>query len=224
MNHRTPRPPQTRHGARRTLALALSCLSLVACAQTTTPPGDGPGPRSATGAQAAPEAAPRRADGWQRLQAQRGRMMEELKAKLQITPAQEPAWSRFTEALGNTPAPHAAHAGQWREIAQLTTPERIDRMKALRAQHHAEMLAYMDRRGEATKAFYASLDEAQKKTFDAETARWMQGWTRGPEGQGHGHGHGHGHGGSHGQGMGPAHGTGHTPGEHMMGPGRGWSR
>ncbi len=49
-------------------------------------------------------------------------------------------------------------------MAQLTTPERIDRMRALRAQHNAEA----DRRDDATKTFYAALTPAQQKVFDAE--------------------------------------------------------
>jgi hypothetical protein len=52
-------------------------------------------------------------------------------------------------------------------MEQLTTPERIDRMRALRAQHAAEA----DRRGEATKTFYAALTHEQQKTFDAKSHR-----------------------------------------------------
>src|SRR3989338_4530968 len=45
-----------------------------------------------------------------------------------------------------------------------TPPERIGRMRAMRAQHASEA----DRRGEATKAFYAALTPEQQKTFDAQ--------------------------------------------------------
>ena len=41
-------------------------------------------------------------------------------------------------------------------------------MRALRNQRMAEMNAAMDKRGEATKAFYAALTPEQQKTFDAE--------------------------------------------------------
>ena len=64
---------------------------------------------------------------------------------------------------------------QW---AQLTTPERIDRMRELNAQRSAEM----DRRGDATKAFYTALDVEQKKTFDNVGMRFMQGGKRGHRG------------------------------------------
>ena len=57
------------------------------------------------------------------------------------------------------------------EFAKLTTPERIDRMRALRAQRNAEM----DKRMDATKGFYAVLTAEQKKTFDAESLRFLGG-------------------------------------------------
>ena len=55
-------------------------------------------------------------------------------------------------------------------MARMTTPDRLDHMRALRDQRNAEM----DRRADATKAFYDQLSAEQKKTFDAETARMVQ--------------------------------------------------
>jgi periplasmic protein CpxP/Spy len=89
----------------------------------------------------------------------------ELKAKLQISPAQEGAWSAWTTAL-QPPANRPARPDR-AEFAKLTTPERIDRMSAM----HTERSARMQKRGEATKTFYAALSAEQKKVFDAETAR-----------------------------------------------------
>ncbi len=93
-----------------------------------------------------------------------------LKAKLKLTPEQEGAWTTFTAAM-KPPArmehPHMDRA----EIAKLTTPERIDKMRAMRTQHMADMNAAMDKRDDATKAFYAVLNDEQKKVFDAEHAR-----------------------------------------------------
>lgn len=110
----------------------------------------------------------------------------ELKASLQITPAQEGAWTAFTAAM----QPRARHARptpeQRAEFAKLTTPERIDKMHALRAQRMAGISAAMDQRGEAIKTFYAALSPEQKKTFDAEHAKFGK---RG--------GHGHHEGGMH---------------------------
>jgi periplasmic protein CpxP/Spy len=93
-----------------------------------------------------------------------------LKAKLKITAEQENAWATFTAAL--KPTGTTAHKRPDRaEMEKLTTPERIDKMKALRTQHMADMAAAMDKRGEATKVFYATLSDEQKKVFDTETAR-----------------------------------------------------
>lgn len=90
-----------------------------------------------------------------------------LKARLKITPEQESAWDTFTAAM----KPPAAAMGQMRqihaELSKLSTPERIDKMRALRSQHMADM----EKREEATKTFYASLTPDQKKTFDDEHAR-----------------------------------------------------
>lgn len=81
-----------------------------------------------------------------------------FKEKLQLTAQQEGAWTAWQQAL--QPAQHARLDRQ--AIASLTTPERIDRLRAERAQRSAEM----DRRGEATKAFYAALTQSQQQTFD----------------------------------------------------------
>ena len=91
----------------------------------------------------------------------RAQRLDALKARLHLTAAQEPAWTAFTTALQPGERPARPDRKEW---AQFTTPERIDRMRALRAQHAAEA----DRRGEATKAFYATLTPEQQKTFDAQ--------------------------------------------------------
>jgi hypothetical protein len=53
------------------------------------------------------------------------------------------------------------------DMSKLTTPERIDKMKEMRAQRMGEMAAEMDKRGAATKTFYAALTPEQQKLFDA---------------------------------------------------------
>ena len=106
-----------------------------------------------------------------KMQAWMSKRQAELKARLKITPAQEGAWTAFTASMqpparmmgGERPM-----AGQRAELDKLTTPERIDKMKALRTQRMTEMNAEMDKRGDATKAFYAVLSPEQQKTFDAE--------------------------------------------------------
>jgi periplasmic protein CpxP/Spy len=98
----------------------------------------------------------------------------ELKAKLKITPAQEGAWTTFTASM----QPPAGGMMGMRydpkvkaDMDKLTTPERIDKMRALRAERMSTMNAQMDKRGAATKAFYAVLSSEQKAVFDAVAMR-----------------------------------------------------
>lgn len=104
--------------------------------------------------------------------------LADLKGKLKLQPHQEAAWNTFEQAM-QPPAPPAARADR-AAMEKLTTPERIDQMQAMHAQREAEM----KKRGDATKTFYAGLTPEQKKTFDAETARFMAG---GPGMRGHHH-------------------------------------
>lgn len=110
-----------------------------------------------------------------RWQARHDQRMAELKKELQLTPAQESAWTQFAGAM-RPPASMPQHPNR-EAMARMTTPERIDQMQAMHKQRQAEM----DRHAEATKAFYASLTPEQKKKFDAHTAQAM--------GKHHGGGH-----------------------------------
>lgn len=103
-------------------------------------------------------------------EADAAKQMAELKAILQITADQEGAWTAFTTAM-KPPARMDHQRPDRAELSKLTTPERIDKMRALRTQHMAERTAAMDKREEATRAFYAALNTDQKKLFDAEQAR-----------------------------------------------------
>ena len=93
----------------------------------------------------------------------------DLRAKLKISASQEGAWTAYTAAM-KPPANMKGQHPDRAEMEKLTTPERIDKMKSLRTQHHADMTTAMDKRDEATKAFYAALSTEQKKTFDSEHA------------------------------------------------------
>ena len=104
----------------------------------------------------------------ERIQQRMAQRQAQLKQKLQITPAQEGAWTAYVAAMQ---PPANMQRLDRAEFAKLTTPERIDRMRALRTAHHAEM----DKRGEATKTFYAALTAEQKKVFDAENTRGRRG-------------------------------------------------
>jgi periplasmic protein CpxP/Spy len=108
----------------------------------------------------------------QRMQEHMQRRFESLKRILQLTPAQEGAWNAWTAAM--KPSPQMVQQMQQRramheEMARMSTPERIDRMRQTRAQHMAEM----DRRADATKSFYAQLTAAQQKSFDEISLRFF---------------------------------------------------
>src|SRR6059058_4985480 len=117
-----------------------------------------------------------------KMQQRMAQKLGELKQKLAITPAQEGAWAAWTAAVQPTPHQRPDRA----EFERLTTPERIDRMRAMRAQRNADM----DKRMDATKTFYATLGGEQKKIFDTESLRFLAGGHGGHHGH-HGGGEGH---------------------------------
>jgi len=92
----------------------------------------------------------------------------DLKAKLKLSPTQEGAWNAFTASMqlpanmGMRMSPENRQA-RHDEMSKLSTPERIDRMSALKVQRDAEMA----KRQDATKTFYAALTPEQQKVFDA---------------------------------------------------------
>ena len=106
--------------------------------------------------------------------------LADFKQRLALTPAQEPAWTRFSEAMQ---AKNDFARLDRTSMEKLTTPERIDRMRAQRTQRSAAMDARLD----ATKAFYAELQPEQQRTFDATSTRMMH--MGGPGGKRHMHGH-----------------------------------
>lgn len=146
------------------LATLLAGAGLVAQAQPAPGPQGGPGQP--------PQGHPMGRDP-ARMAERMQEHLNALKGKLKISAEQEPAWTTWTTAMRPPQQPPARP-----DLASLSTPERIDQMRAMRTQREAEM----DKRAEATKAFYAQLTPEQKKTFDAETARMFQ--RRGPGGEG----------------------------------------
>ena len=109
--------------------------------------------------------------------------LAETKAKLRITPQQEGAWTTYTAAIRPPQRDAGAPRFDRAEFAKLTTPQRIDRMREMRARHQAEA----DQRGDAVKTFYAALTPAQQQTFDALPMHSM-----GPHARGHRGGDDHG--------------------------------
>ena len=156
-------------------AALLGALGLGAVAQTQTPPAGEHRGHMMQGERGRHD--PARMEQFRaRMQERMAKRLGELKQKLQITSAQEGAWAAWTTAM----APVKFDRPNRAEFASLTTPERIDRMRAHRAQRNAEM----DKRMDATKAFYAALSAEQKKTFDAEGMRFLRGGKRGMHGHG----------------------------------------
>lgn len=116
-----------------------------------------------------------------KMQAMVAQRQAALKEKLKITASQEGAWTSFTSTMQPPTDMHKRRMEMRAEMDKLTTPERIDRMRALRSQRDAEM----DRRADATKTFYAALSPEQQKVFDAQRMHGGHG-----PGQGHGRRHG----------------------------------
>jgi hypothetical protein len=101
-----------------------------------------------------------------RMQAHIDKKNAALKAKLKLTAAQEADWATYIAAM-KPPANMMTRQAQHAELAKLPTPERIDKMKTLHSQRMTEMTAAMDKRGEASKTFYATLTSDQRKAFDS---------------------------------------------------------
>lgn len=146
-------------------AVAACAVALLGASALAQPAEDAPPPP----AQAAPGGAP--GEGHPRFEPRRiaahvHQRQAELKARLAITPQQEAAWNAWTEAgrppRGEAPPDFRAERAA---LARLATPERIDRLRALRSQRDLRAR----QRDQATLALYASLAPAQQKVFDAET-------------------------------------------------------
>ena len=149
---------------------SLIAAGLVLATSAFAQMGSGMGPGMGQGAgNATPQARTEMREHMREHMADRhAKRLGELKAKLKLDAGQEGAWKTFADSM-QPPATAQAHPDR-AAMAKLSTPERIDQMQALHAQREAEM----KKRGDATKTFYAGLNAEQKKTFDAETARFMQ--------------------------------------------------
>ncbi len=174
--------------AHKNLLIASLIALFGASAQAQGPGGmGGPGPGMGAGMGRMAQGDPAKFEA-QRAE-RHSQLMASLKTKLQLTSAQESAWTTFAAAMQPPARPMADPAQQRAEMAKLTTPQRIDRMQAFQAQRNEAMT----RRGDATKAFYAALSPEQQKVFDTETLAMMRNGMhagRGGRGQGPGMGMG----------------------------------
>ncbi|WP_300661596.1 Spy/CpxP family protein refolding chaperone [Hydrogenophaga sp.] len=164
------------------LAAAVAGLSATAIAQNA------PAPAATQQAQEGAKEGQRdakRAERMARMQKHMAERQAALKAELKITAQQEPAWNAFVARTA--PEARPARQGPREDWSKLTTPERLDKMAAMKAERDTRM----SQRHEAIKSFYAALDAEQKKVFDAQQ---MQGFQRaGMKGHGKKHHHGGGH-------------------------------
>lgn len=179
------------------LAGLIATLGFAATAQTPPMPGQG-GPGGPGNGHMMGRGGPGQGDPaamQARMTERFNQRMEKLKTVLQLKPAQEGAWTAFTAAMQPSAAMMAARRQNHTDMEKLTTPERIDKMQALKAQRDAQMT----KRGDAVKTFYAALAPEQQKAFDAISMRG--GMMGGGKGGGGHHGGGMGQGG-HGMGYG----------------------
>ena len=105
--------------------------------------------------------------------------MADFKTVLRITPAQEGAWNAFTASMTPPAGGMMAHNPEDRakmraEFEKLSTPERLEKMRALRTGHQAKMNAEMDKHLAAVKTFYAALSPEQQKVFDITHKRMAE--------------------------------------------------
>ena len=87
------------------------------------------------------------------------KMAQKLRDALQLHPDQEPALQAF---IGSMKGHEDEMAEQGEGMKGLTTPQRLDRMAAMMAQHQQQFAQHAD----AVKRFYAALTPAQQKAFD----------------------------------------------------------
>lgn len=95
-----------------------------------------------------------------KLQARMAERQAALKAALKITADQEPAWNAYT--AGQLPPARDGARPDRDALRKMTTPERIEHMRAQHAKHQAEM----DSRLESTLRLYSALNPEQQKVFD----------------------------------------------------------
>lgn len=109
------------------------------------------------------------------------RRAEHLRTVLQLRSEQEPALRAYLDTAKRSPMDREKMRGQRQQMAQMTTPQRLDQMSA----RMKERQARFEQRSAATKRFYAQLSPSQQKAFDALGPRGkMKGGHRGGPGRG----------------------------------------
>jgi glucan phosphorylase len=101
---------------------------------------------------------------------QSGKRLSKMKAQLHLTSEQQPAWEEFSKSMNTSPV---WFDGKNRDDAwtKLTTPERLEKMNAMRDKNITRMQAHMKQRSETVLKFYNQLTTDQQKIFDVQATR-----------------------------------------------------
>jgi hypothetical protein len=164
---------------------------------------------SAASAQQPPPSPGMQHRGWDpaqmraRTEARRAERLKALHDVLGIRPDQEGAFQAFAASTHRPERPvgQAQHSpdGDRAAMANMTTPERLDRMAQRMQERTARRQEAFARKAAAIKALYAALGPDQRRTLDALPMLRGHKGRRGGWGKGHGWG---GHGGMEGHGQG----------------------
>jgi Spy/CpxP family protein refolding chaperone len=104
-----------------------------------------------------------------RMQERMAAHQAELKAKLNLNAAQQGAWTDYLAAMqppaGLQRMSRDDRKKMHEEMQAMTTPQRLDRMAAMKAERDARM----QQRNQATRNFYDVLTTDQQKVFDDNT-------------------------------------------------------
>lgn len=155
----------------------LASVSLSAFAQNQAVPMP-PGPMSLHGKP--PQLTEQQKSQMQAKRAERReKKLQELKVFLQLQGSQETAWSNFYAEMQKTMKKPVRMKHE--ELEKLTTPERIEKMKAMKAERDA----LFNQRMAAVTTFYSSLNPQQQKVFDTQALASIKGFDMNPERRGH---------------------------------------
>ncbi len=153
-------------------ATAITALSFTAVAQGVGAPAQPAPAASAAQPQAqAPRHDPQRhAQRMERLQQRMAEHQSRLQDSLQLRPEQEAAWNDFVAKMKPTPRP-AGERPNREDWAKLSTPQRLDRLDAMKAERDRQVA----QRHDAIRRFYAQLTPPQQKAFDAQRGMGLGG-------------------------------------------------
>jgi hypothetical protein len=105
-----------------------------------------------------------RSERMERMQARMAERQARLKAELNLSAEQEPAWNAFVTRMDAAKGSGQRGQSERSNWSELTTPERLDKMQT----RMAEREAIMNQRFDAIKSFYANLNTDQQKVFDSQ--------------------------------------------------------